>query len=379
MKHLTLIFGVFSFLTVVLCVSAMNTLAQIETPPAPAPPKTVSIPAVQEKKLANGLTVAVVERRSSPLVTVNLLVRAGASIEDLGKAGLANLTADMLTKGTKTRSATQIAEDMAFLGTELNTGASWNSSSVSFTATPNNVPGALAVMADAVLNPTFKQDELDLLKSQTLDELKNNLKQPSFIANYVASKYTFGEHPAGGTPDSITALTRADITSFHANYVAPNSVLIFAGDVTLDQAVSLAERSLGSWNVGGSLRTGAGAGLSRSSGKDVNRILVVDLPNSGQASVTYALPLSGIGRKEKRFYDAAVLNSVLGGGYSSRLNYEIRIKRGLSYGAGSNFGWRGSSSNFATRVQTKNVSTAEVAQLTVAEIKRLTNESVAND
>ena len=101
------------------------------------------------------------------------------------------------------------------------------------------------------------------------------------------------------------------------------------------------------------------------------RFLVVDLPNSGQASVNYLVPVKALGRSNKEYYPASVLNSLLGGGYSSRLNQEIRIKRGLSYGAGSSFSWRGESSNFGARTQTKDVSAAEVAELIVGEIKRL--------
>ena len=358
---------------------ALDISAQTEMPPPPSAPKTVSIPAVQERKLPNGLTVVVVERKSSPIVTAQLLVRAGASSENDGKAGLANFTADLLTKGTKTRSATQIVDDMAFLGSELNTGAGWNSSTVSFTATPDNLPGALAVMADVVMNPTFKQDEIDLLKSQTLDELKYNLKQPSFIANYVASKYSFGEHPAGGTPDSINAITQSDVSAFHANYIPQNSVLIFAGDITIGQATELVSKAFASWHGVAALPKGEGTSYGTGLKKDIGRMLVIDLPNAGQAAVVYALRVPGLGRSDKRYYEAAVLNSVLGGGYSSRLNYEIRIKRGLSYGAGSGFSWRGSNSNFATRVQTKNVSAAEVAELSLAEVKRLSSESIANE
>jgi zinc protease len=362
-----------------LCVSAVMTFSQTETPPAPAAPKTVSIPAVQEKKLANGLTVAVIERKGNPLVTVQLVVKTGASSESADKAGLANITADMLTKGTKTRSATQIAEEMAFLGSELNSGAGWNNSTVSFTATPDKLDQALAIMADAVLNPAFKQEELDLLKSQTLDELKYNLKQPSFVANYVASKYSFGEHPAGGTPDSIGSIARTDVAAFHANYIPSNSVLIFAGDISLSQAETLAKKVFGSWKGASVTPTGTGSSIGRGQKKDIGRILVIDLPNSGQAAVTYALTVPQIRRGDKRFYDASVMNSVLGGGYSSRLNYEIRIKRGLSYGAGSSLGWRSSKANFSTRGQTKNESAPQVAELTIAEIKRLSENAVAAD
>jgi zinc protease len=373
--------AVFAFLIFAFALASAH--AQTETPPPPSSPKSVNIPAVQQKKLPNGLTVVVVERKSSPIVTAQLLVKAGASAENPDKAGLANLTADMLTKGTKTRSATQIADDMAFLGTELNTGAGWNSSTISFTATPDNLPKALAIMADVVLNPSFKQEELDLLKSQALDGLKYNLKQPGFVANYVASKYSFGEHPAGGTPDTISAITTADIQQFHGeNYKSQTSVLIFAGDISLESAVALAQKTFGGFpQIKGSLVPRAIArGISGSGPLPAfRRLLVVDLPNSGQAAVNYYHAILGLGRNDERYFPASVLNSVLGGGYSSRLNYEIRIKRGLSYGAGSSFAWRPDTTNFSTRTQTKNESAAEVLELVSAELKRLTTNAVASD
>ncbi|MGQ0540580.1 MAG: M16 family metallopeptidase, partial [Blastocatellia bacterium] len=121
--------------------------------------------------------------------------------------------------------------------------------------------------------------------------------------------------------------------------------------------------------------TGSGSGSGSSfmvgSRPIVKRFLVLDLPNSGQASVNFIKPILGVGRRSKEYYAASVLNSLLGGGYSSRLTQEIRIKRGLSYGAGSSFAWRGWKTNFGARTQTKNESAAEVAQLIIAEIKRL--------
>jgi zinc protease len=329
------------------------------------------------------LTVAVVERRGVPLVTVRLLVRSGAADEDTGKAGLADFTASMLTKGTKTRSATQIAEQMEFLGGSLDSGAGWNNSNVSMTVTSDKLDQAMAIMADVVLNPTFTQEELDLLKSQALDGLTYNLKQPGFLSNYVASKYTFGEHPAGGTPASINAIARGDIVSFHATAYRPErSVLIFAGDVTQAKANELAAKLFGTWR-GPSSESSVGevapAMPSGSAGELARRILVIDLPNSGQASVTYQKNVLAVGRKSPSFYPSSVLNSVLGGGYSSRLNQEIRIKRGLSYGAGSSFGWRSTKVNFSTRAQTKNESAAQVAELTLAEVQKLASGSVADN
>ncbi len=347
-----------------------------DTVPRPGPAKSVNIPAVKESKLKNGLTVAVVEKPETPIVTVQLLAKSGALSEGRQKAGLADLTASMLTKGTKTRSAEQIAQEMEFFGGSINSGAGWNSSSVTISVTSDKLDQAMAIMADVVLNPTFKQDELDLLKSQSLDGLKFNLTQPGFLANYAASVYSFGQHPSGGTPASIESFTQSDVTGFYTKAFAPDtSVLIFTGDITSAKGQSLAEKLFGEWPKPQRGGRGSGSGLGSgdsSGGKSVvRRMLVIDLPNSGQASVNYYKPIADVGRGNDEYYSASVLNSLLGGGYSSRLNQEIRIKRGLSYGAGSNFSWQSSKVNFSTQTQTKNESAAEVAELVIAEIKRL--------
>jgi zinc protease len=356
----------------------LGVFAQTEPPP-PGAPKSVRIPAVKEKKLSNGLTVAVVERKNVPLVTVQLLVKAGAESEGMEKAGLANMTASLLTKGTATRSATDIAEQIEFLGGSIDTGAGWNNSVVFVNVMADKLDQALAIMSDVVLNPKFDQKEIDLLKSQTLDGLTYNLTQPGFLANYVAAKYSFNEHPAGGTPDSINSLRRDDFANFHRkNYVPQNSVLIFTGDISAEKANELAQKYFGDWKNTGeaSARGNVRAANKAAADETVRRILVLDLPNSGQAAVSYAKNLESSGRTSNAYYPASVLNSLLGGGYSSRLNQEIRIKRGLSYGAGSSFAWRLAGSNFGTRTQTKNESAAEVAELVIAEINKLSEGEI---
>ncbi len=359
----------------VLCVLCGSSLAQ-EKPPEPSAPRTVKVPAVKEKTLANKLTVAVIERKNVPLVTVELLVFSGADSEKPEEAGLANMTASLLTKGTKTRTATQIAEGMEFLGGSISAGAGWNSSTLVINVTSDKLDQAMAIMADAALNPAFAQKEIDLLKTQTLDGLNYNLKQPGFLANFVASRYSFNEHPAGGTVESINKITRQKIVGFHKKeFIPENAVLIFTGDITSQKAFLLAQRLFGMWKNPPPPEARFKIGTEEppeSKAKIVNRILVIDLPESGQASVNYTRNLKHMQRRFNiNYYPATVLNSVLGGGYSSRLNQEIRIKRGLSYGAGSSFAWRAYKSNFSTRTQTKNESAAEVAELVVKEIERL--------
>lgn len=369
-----------------------------ETPPPPSAPKVVNIPAVKEKTLPNGLKVAVVERKNVPLVTVRLLIKSGASSEEMEKAGLANMTASLLTKGTKTRTATQIAEQIEFLGGSINAGAGWNDSFVTVNVMSDKLDAAMTIMSDVVLNPTFKQQEIDLLKSQSLDNLAYNLKQPGFLANYVSSAYSFKEHPVGGTTAALNSIKQQDIIDFHKNNFSPaRAVLIFTGDITEAKANLLAQKYFGKWKSPAKTILGSGDSSnfppkspvgtknSEQNLSKIRRILVVDLPNSGQAAVKYLKGLEA-GRVNYNggkvgvnpvYYPSIVMNSVLGGGYSSRLNQEIRIKRGLSYGAGSAFSWRVENSNFATSTQTKNESAAEVAELVLDEVKKLADKSVS--
>lgn len=350
--------------------------------PTPGAPRSVVIPDVKEIKLKSGLTVAVIEKHNVPLVTVQLLVKNGASVEEKKLPGLANLTASLLTKGTKSRSATQIAEEIEFLGGSIFSFAGWQNSSVGMSITSDKFDKAMEIMSDVALNPSFTEDELKLARSQTLDELTYNLTQPGFLASYVASRYSFSEHPAGGTPASIAAISRNDVVSYYSdNYRPAESVLIFVGDITPEKAATAAEKYFGGWTKEGRGHGSGSAGIAAVGGTKpvINRFLVIDLPKSGQAAVNFVKPVRGVGRRSKQYYSASVLNSLLGGGYSSRLNQEIRIKRGLSYGAGSNFGWRGGSANFIARTQTKNESAAQVAELIVAEIKRLADTSAADN
>ncbi len=361
-----------------------------EAPPAPSAPREVKIPAIQNSELPSGLRIAVVERKNVPLVTVSLLLNAAAAKGE-AKDGLANTTASLLTKGTKTRTATQIAEQIEFLGGNISARANWNSTVISVNVTSDKLEQAMAIMSDVVLNPTFAPKEIELFKSQTNDELAVNLKQPGNLASFVASRYTFGEHNAVGTPESLKAITPADIAKFYRETYLPNrAVLIFAGDVSNEKAAELAKKYFGTWNKSKTSPTKIDAPqipttamvkkLQGEPGKTtIGKILVVDLPKSGQAAVTYAKKL-GAGRvncfeekcqSDETFYPSTVANTILGGGYSARLNAEIRIKQGLSYGAASSLAARRDQTNLFARVQTKNETAARVVELVAAEIERL--------
>ena len=371
-----------------------------ELPPEPTSPRAVKIPKIVESKLPNGLKIIVVERKNVPLVSVNLMISGGAMDESDKLAGVTDMTASLLTKGTKTRNADAIAEQMEFLGSSIGGGANWMSTSVGFNATTDNLDKAMAIFADVVLHPTFPQSEIDLYKSQTIDELESSLKQPGTLGRYVAAKYTFGEHSIGGTPETIKAITRNNLLStYKLNYSPLTSTLVFTGDITQLQAETIAKKHFGLWkNQIGRAKIGTPAMATSMTMAEYaamktkeplfSRMLVVDLPKSGQAAVIYTQKLKDDGlnsyfrtnvtRTNDNYYPASVANSLLGGGYSSRMNQEIRIKRGLSYGAGSSIAWRWGGGNFSTRCQTKTVSAAEVAELTLKEINRLVTEDASD-
>jgi zinc protease len=389
---------IFAFL--VLTFTFSSVFAQNELPPEPGSPRAITIPKITETKLANGLKIIVVERKNVPLVSVNLMLYAGASGEAKELAGLTDMTASLLTKGTKTRTATQIAEQTEFLGSGLGSGANWNTTNIGFQSTSDKVNAMMAIMADVVLNPTFPQSEIDLYKSQLLDSLTQRMTQPGSLASFVATRYTFGEHSVIGTPETIISINRDFLLEKYSNSYMPfTSEIIFTGDISSKNATVIAEKYFNIWKnpVRGS-GNGPGSGMGTGRAYSIaeyrqaiiekptfNKLLVVDLPNSGQASVVYAKDMgndrfgsvfkTNATRINENYFPASVANSLLGGGYSSRMNQEIRIKRGLSYGAGSSIAWRFGGGNFSTRCQTKTVSAAEVAELTIKEIDRLINES----
>lgn len=390
-----------AFLMFCLSIFAFTVFGQ-EQPPEPSSPRALKIPKIVEDRLPNGMRVVVVERRNVPLVSVNLMINRGASFEDSKLAGLMNMTANLMTKGTKTRNANAIAEQTEFLGSSIGAGANWYATDLSFNSTTDKLDQMMSIFSDVVLNPSFPQAEMNLYKSQTIDELQANLKQPGTLARYVAAQYTFGEHSVQGTPETIKAITRNDLLKAYKNSFNPVKVtLIFTGDISKSQAVAITKKYFGMWKPIYGIGNGEGSGNGvvnpmtieqyrqmMFEKKTLNRMLVIDLPDSGQAAVVYARDLSSdefgdrfgksVDRSNDNYYVASVANSLLGGGYSSRLNQEIRIKRGLSYGAGSSIAWRWGGGNFATRCQTKNVSAAEVAELTMTEINRLINENASD-
>ncbi|ODT87788.1 pitrilysin family protein [Phenylobacterium sp. SCN 70-31] len=375
-------------------------------PPAPAPPKTVArydgpvftlapeaertkpppvgepiapiLPRPAETTLPNGLRVIVARSSDLPLVTAGLTVKVGAWADPPTLSGAAAMMAGMLTEGTKTRSAQQIASQIESLGASLASGGGLESSSVTLGALPATLPQALAIMADVTRNPAFAAEELERQRDQALDGLRVALGDPGSVAGLASGPVVFAGTPFGhvsqGTPGSLPRLTPAHLAALHATWFRPdNAILVLTGDIDPETGFRLAREAFGDW---ARPRTA----LPRTPAirpKAPARAVGMDIPGSGQASVNVLKP--SIARADPDYYPALVATSLLGGGYSARLNQEIRIKRGLSYGASALLSTARTTGSFRASAQTKNESAAEVLDLIRAEMARVAAEPAGPD
>ena len=343
---------------------------QRQAPPPLAEPVTPVLPRPAERTLGNGLRVIVARSSDLPLVTADLTVRSGAWADPAGLAGAAGMTAGMLTEGTRTRSAQVIAREIEALGATISAGASLEASSVTLNAMPDKLGAAMTIMADVARNPAFAAEELERQRQQTLDGLQVAYGEPGQLASMAAAPLVFAGtpfgHASGGTPASIARLKTTDLAALHAAHYRPdNAVLVLTGDISPEQGFALAERAFGNWVRPAMAKPTAPVIRPQAQ----PRAIVIDLPGAGQASVNVLR--SAIARGDPDYYPGIVASTVLGGGYSARLNQEIRIKRGLSYGARASLSANRTTGAFRASAQTKNESAPEVLDLINAELTKM--------
>jgi zinc protease len=356
-----------------------------EAPPPPGPPRPVRFPTPVERRFTNGLRVIVVARHEVPLGAAQLIVKAGSEADPLAKPGLARLTADLLTQGTTHRTALQIAQAVDTLGADLDASARWDASRASVSATTPKFGAALEILADVVQHPTFAQSEIDRKKTQALSDLQVSYHNPMDLARMVTPRVLYGDgaygHPLEGTPQSLRSMTRGALVSFHkAHYRPDNAILILGGDMEPAAALVAARRTFGGWKASAGSRnrprtvsSSVGEGGPPTSRSRPGRVVVIDKPDAGRAAVVVGRV--AIPRASPDYYHGLVANSVLSG-YSGRLNREVRIKRGLSYGAGSSLDPRRSAGPFVASSLVDNAKAAEGAAVIMDTIAGLEKEPV---
>ncbi len=300
--------------------------------PALKPTSTFSPPVASSACLENGLALRVVERREIPKLSVGLLVKVGAIADPIEKPGLASMTAEMLDEGTATRSALQLDAELERMGSFLSTGASREWSLVSLDTLQHHLSRSLELMADVILRPSFPDQELARLRKLVLDGILQDKANPNATAARVVRKMLFGSHhpygwSVGGEEESIKGLERGELEDFyHAHYSPSNACLVMVGDIDMDGAREAVEKALAGWKG----RPGAEPTVKPVECSE-RRVYLIDRPGAAQSELRLALLAPE--RSTPDYYALQVLNNVLGGGFSSRLNLNLREKKGYSYGA----------------------------------------------
>lgn len=352
----------------------------IELPPLPAPQKPLLVPAVSEQRLANGLVLLTVPRPGAPLVTAALHVRAGRDSDERGGAGRAAMAAQLLTKGARRGGraidATTLARQAEALGSALDVTSGWRVSSFSMTVTTPKLRAALALLGDVLRSPLLQAAELERLRLQTLDSLAVTLANPGDVSGLAARRLFWGDSVYGGSasPGSIKRLQLDDVQRLHQRLYRPDrTVLVLAGDIDAETALRLAGELFGNWSA-----EPATADAPRAAGvaSAAQRALVA-MPGSGQSGVIVAAPYAALRDADRRI--AEVASALLGGGYSARLNQEVRIKRGLSYGAGGGGESHDSGGMFTAQAQTQHATAREVAALMREELIRAAHQEAPRE
>jgi zinc protease len=339
--------------------------------PAAGAPKPYHFPAAAMKTLPNGLRVFIVSDHREPAVAARLIVLSAGTIADpAGTPGVAQMTANLLTAGTKHRTAQEIADAIDFVGGTLSAQAGKDTTTVSLNVVKKDLNLGLDLMSDVVLHPAFQPEELDRHRQQLLSNLQVQYSNPDYLASLVFNHVVYRGSPYGwpseGTPDTVKKLKPEELGKFHDERYAPNQAfLAFAGDITPDQAFALAEKYFGEW-AKVDLPATAPAVAAPISGQ---HIWLIDKPDAVQTQIR--IGKLGVRRADPEFIPLQVTNRIFGGGYNSRLNTEVRVKKGLTYGAFSSFTPRRFSGVFTAGTFTRTEATVEATKLVVDLMQRM--------
>ena len=350
-------------------------LSAREFPPEVPPPKPLVLPTPQVRELPNGLKVIVIERHSLPLVTLRLVVRSGAEADPPELAGTAQLAAGLLSQGTARRSARDIAEAVDFIGGSLETGAEWDSTFASLTVLADHTELAFDLLADVVLHPAFAPTEIERKRRQTLSALEVVRDDPDYLADTVFNLLVFSGtpygHPVDGTEESVRRIAARDLQAFHEEYYRPsNCVLAAVGDITADQALTMAGKSFGSWEA--RLLRPRFAGVVTTT--HTRRMVVIDKPDAVQTEIRVGN--LAIRRDSPDYFAVTVANQILGGPAANRLFKALRTQQGLTYGASSDLLCRQMLGTWLAKTSTRTSESARSVQQVLEEMQHLRDQSL---
>jgi zinc protease len=321
-------------------------LGGLYTKPQPKPDPMFKLPQIQRRKLSNGLEVLIVEQHELPVVNMNLVLRTGAAADPQDRAGLASLTAALIDEGTKTRSSQEISNQLAAIGARLSTGSDFDNSAMNLLTLSKHLDRALEIYSDVVTNPSFPENELELQRKTRLGNLMQRRDDANAIASNVYASLLYGRnhpygHPAIGDEQSVRALTNDDVRRFYETYYRPNNAaLIVAGDVIPATLMPKLERAFANWKRGDV----PAVNIETPPSRDKAALYIVDKPGAAQS----VLVIGQVGqpRSTPDYFPLLVMNTMLGGQFTSRVNMNLREDKGYTYGARTAFDYRRSAGPF---------------------------------
>lgn len=298
--------------------------------PEALPAKPLVFPKAEIRKLDNGIEVAILVDRSSPVVRVSTLIEVSSQLDPEGKTGLSSIVPSMLSEGTVRHTADQLSDEFAKLGNSV--------SPFGFYTITANVDRSLELMAEQLFEPAFPEASLERIKSSTIAQLSRSLENPSYLASRVFNNVLYGkDHPysRSATETTISSISRDDVVNFfNAYYRPPNVKFVIGGDISADEAVARLNAIFGKWEAGQPGRVIP----EEPHGVDSTVIYLFDRPNSPQSVIRVGFP--GPRRNTPDYYALELLNKTFGGAFTSRLNLNLRELHQYSYGAGSRFVYR---------------------------------------
>ncbi len=332
---------------------------------------------VKRKVLDNGLILLIVERHNLPVVKVSIGINAGNLHEPEEKAGLASLTAGLLSEGTKNRTSRQISEEIEFVGGSVGASGGDDYVNASFSVLKKDAGLGFELLADILLNPVFPEDELNKKRERIKAGLKSQEEDPGFVASKNFKKAVFGLHPYGrlltGTAETIDRISRDDLRNFHSKYYSPdNSVMAVVGDITAEEVEKLIEQYFGQWKKSDQ----ATPGRPLINELKEKKTLTID---KELTQATIIMGHIGVNRGHTDYYKLSVMNYILGGGgFASRLMQNIREDKGLVYSIHSYFAADRYGGHFQVSLQTKNESANQAIEEILKEVDIIRSTPVSD-
>ena len=345
-----------------------------EGAPRPLSARDAKFPQYELRTLDNGLRVVAVLHHEQPVVSMRMIIRAGASLDPRTRVGLADLAASLLDQGTTTKSAKQVHDDIDFMGGAMGAGAGADLTFVNVVVMKDSFDAGLRILSDMARNPGFAPEEIERQRQQAISTLRVNFDSPEFIADAVFDRLVYGFHPYGmpqnGTTDSLASITRNDIVQFHEKYFVPNNaILAVVGDITSDEAFASVQKVFGDWQ-----KKELPPVQFVAPPDPTRRVIVVNKPEAVQTEVRAGH--IGIKRNHQDYQALNMTLRILGGEGANRLHQVLRTERGLTYGAKADLDTLLESGDFEASTNTRSEATGEVLRLIVDEFWRIKRERV---